>query len=86
MIYSRVVISMIPNETWLSFSLDRILHLRDSISFSFCISVGTTAWQQLIDLYPFLVQCVTATSTEISSSLQDALHQYSVLLQPKLSA
>lgn len=46
------------------------------------ISVGKTAWGQLIELYPYLVDCTTTSSVEVSRSLREALLQYCDLLQP----
>lgn len=44
--------------------------------------VGKTAWNQLIELYPYLVDCTTTSSVEVSRSLREALLQYCDLLQP----
>lgn len=44
--------------------------------------VGKTAWEQLIRLYPYLVDCTTTSSAEVSRSLREALLQYCDLLQP----
>lgn len=46
------------------------------------LSVGKTAWGQLIELYPYLVDCTTTSSVEVSRSLREALLQYCDLLQP----
>lgn len=46
------------------------------------IAVGKTAWNQLIELYPYLVDCTTTSSSEVSRSLREALLQYCDLLQP----
>ena len=54
--------------------------------FFFFILVGKTAWEQLIGLYPYLVDCTTTSSAEVSRSLREALLQYCDLLQPPLSA
>lgn len=48
-------------------------------------SVGkedTTAWEQLIGLYPYLVDCTMTTSSQVSRPLREALLQYCDLLQP----
>lgn len=42
--------------------------------------VDKTAWEQLIDLYPYLVDCTTTSSSEVSRSLREALLQYCDLL------
>ena len=44
--------------------------------------VGKTAWEQLIGLYPYLVDCTTTSSQEVSRSLREALLQYCDLLNP----
>lgn len=44
--------------------------------------VGKVAWEQLINLYPYLVDCTTTSSAEVSRSLREALLQYCDLLQP----
>lgn len=49
-------------------------------------SVGKVAWEHLIGLYPFLVDCTTTSSNEVSRSLREALFQYKDLLQPPQSA
>lgn len=45
-------------------------------------TVGKTAWEQLIRLYPYLVDCTTTSSAEVSRSLREALLQFCDLLQP----
>lgn len=40
------------------------------------------AWEQLIGLFPLLVDCATTTSIEVSRSLREALSQYGDLLRP----
>lgn len=40
------------------------------------------AWEQLIALYPYLVECTTTTSTQVSRPLREALLQFCDLLQP----
>lgn len=40
------------------------------------------AWKQLISLYPYLVECTTTTSTQVSRPLREALLQFTDLLQP----
>ncbi|KAI8042506.1 hypothetical protein M5D96_003819 [Drosophila gunungcola] len=44
-------------------------------------AVNKPAWDQLIGLYPYLVDCTTTTSPEVSRSLREALLQYTDLLQ-----
>lgn len=45
------------------------------------ISVGKTAWEQLINLYPYLVDCTTTSSSEVSKSLREALLPFSDLIK-----
>ncbi|KAJ9583007.1 hypothetical protein L9F63_022623, partial [Diploptera punctata] len=47
--------------------------------------VDKSSWEQLIGLYPYLVDCTTTASTQVSHSLREALLQYSDLLQPPAS-
>lgn len=51
-------------------------------NFSSKTPVGRTAWEQLIGLYQYLVDCTTTNSPEVSRSLREALMQYSDLLLP----
>lgn len=44
--------------------------------------MSPNAWDQLIDLYPHLVECTTTGSLQVSRPLRDALLQYRDLLQP----
>lgn len=44
--------------------------------------VEWTVWEQLIALYPSLVDCTTSTSTQVCCSLREALHEYADLLEP----
>lgn len=55
-------------------------HLSYFLLFSYL--VNKPAWDQLIGLYPYLVDCTTTTSPEVSRSLREALLQYTDLLQP----
>lgn len=57
----------------------------------FCIQsalliVGRTAWDQLISLYQYLVDCTTTASPEVARSLREALMQYTDLLRPPANA
>lgn len=40
------------------------------------------AWKQLIGLYPYLVECTTTSSTQVSRPLREALLQFADLLHP----
>ncbi|XP_034257035.1 protein MON2 homolog [Thrips palmi] len=44
--------------------------------------VDRLSWEQLIGLYPHLVNCTTTASAQVSRSLREALLQYRDLLQP----
>nr|XP_018911594.1 PREDICTED: protein MON2 homolog isoform X1 [Bemisia tabaci] len=48
--------------------------------------VNRSVWDQLISLYPFLVDCMGTSSAQVSDSLRNALLQYHDLLQPPLSS
>ncbi|KAK9890442.1 hypothetical protein WA026_010528 [Henosepilachna vigintioctopunctata] len=41
-----------------------------------------SAWEHLIRLYPYLVECTTTSSMQVSRPLREALLQYCDLLQP----
>nr|XP_022914726.1 protein MON2 homolog isoform X1 [Onthophagus taurus] len=40
------------------------------------------SWEQLINIYPYLVECTTTTSPQVSRPLREALLQFCDLLQP----
>ena len=46
--------------------------------------VDQITWSQVISLYPNLVQATSIYDRSVSSSLQQALHQYKELLQPPI--
>ena len=74
---------MIPNIVWRSFVLKMLFVCKKSSKHVFLIvSVETKIWQQVIDLYPSLVDCTTSTSPQVCKALRDALSQYSDLLAP----
>uniref|UniRef100_A0ABK9MVT4 Protein MON2 homolog n=1 Tax=Glossina morsitans morsitans TaxID=37546 RepID=A0ABK9MVT4_GLOMM len=66
----------------ISFVLKAIATLVISMKKAPASKVNKPAWDQLIGLYPYLVDCTTTTSPEVSRSLQEALLQYTDLLQP----
>ncbi|XP_055644206.1 protein MON2 homolog [Toxorhynchites rutilus septentrionalis] len=70
----------------ISFVLKAVATLVISMKKAPPAKVGTTAWEQLIGLYPYLVECTTTSSAEVSRSLREALLQYCDLLRPPLSA
>ena len=43
-------------------------------------SVDPGVWQQVVKLYPALVQCVTCSSVEVRTALKEALAQFSDLI------
>ncbi|XP_055710710.1 protein MON2 homolog [Phlebotomus papatasi] len=65
----------------ISFVLKAVATLIISMKKASSTKVGKTAWEQLIELYPYLVDCTTTSSSEVSRSLREALLQYSDLLQ-----
>ncbi|GAB0089087.1 Protein MON2 homolog [Sergentomyia squamirostris] len=71
----------------ISFVLKAVATLIISMKKASSTKVGKTAWEQLIELYPYLVDCTTTTSPEVSRSLREALLQYSDLLHvPQITA
>ena len=45
-------------------------------------TVSKKTWNQIIGLYPYLVQFTETTSPQISKAVKDALMEYHELLQP----
>ncbi|XP_063218937.1 protein MON2 homolog [Bacillus rossius redtenbacheri] len=66
----------------ISFVLKAIATLVVSLKKAPKQKVSTATWEQLIGLYPYLVDCTTIASPQVSRSLQEALLQYYDLLQP----
>ncbi|XP_061394820.1 protein MON2 homolog [Musca vetustissima] len=64
----------------ISFVLKAIATLVISMKKAPASKVNKPAWDQLIGLYPYLVDCTTTTSPEVSRSLREALLQYTDLL------
>lgn len=48
----------------------------------FLSSVEEGVWEQLIALYPHLVDCSTSNCAQVSKSLREVLHEYNDLLCP----
>lgn len=46
------------------------------------LAVSQISWQQLIGLYPHLVELTASDSAHIGRSLRDTLRQYADLLRP----
>ncbi|KAK7101826.1 protein MON2 homolog [Littorina saxatilis] len=44
--------------------------------------VEAAVWQQVIQLYPALVECTTSSSPQVTRALKDVLHEYRDLLTP----
>ncbi|XP_044741500.1 protein MON2 homolog isoform X2 [Chrysoperla carnea] len=66
----------------ISFVLKAITTLVGMMKQATSAQVSPNAWDQLIDLYPHLVECTTTSSLQVSRPLRDALLQYRDLLQP----
>nr|CAD7576066.1 unnamed protein product [Timema californicum] len=49
------------------------------------LDLNRSSWEQLISLYPYLVECTTTTSSQVSRSLREALLQYCDLLKSPTS-
>ena len=47
---------------------------------SFIVEDGV--WDQLISLYPHLVDCTTSNCSQVNRSLREVLHEYKDLLRP----
>jgi hypothetical protein len=48
----------------------------------FGVAVEAAVWQQVLQLYPFLVDCTTSSSPQVTRALKDALHEFHDLLTP----
>ncbi|CAG9759422.1 unnamed protein product [Ceutorhynchus assimilis] len=66
----------------ISFVLKALTTLIISMKKSALVKEDNIAWEQLISLYPYLVECTTTTSTQVSRPLREALLQFCDLLQP----
>lgn len=53
----------------------------------FCVSpaVDDNTWAQVIGLYPTLVECITCSSSEVSSALKEALGPFKDFMQPPIA-
>lgn len=67
---------------WLLWLLSETLHL---LFFLFSRSVDGNTWAQVIALYPTLVECITCSSSEVSSALKEALGPFKDFMQPPVS-
>lgn len=70
----------------LIFFICKMYNFLDFINeFKFYFLVERSVWEQLIGLYPCLVECTIATASgQVSRSLREALLQYHDLLKPPL--
>ncbi|KAJ8914767.1 hypothetical protein NQ315_013270 [Exocentrus adspersus] len=66
----------------ISFVLKALTTLIISMKKASAVKEDNKAWEQLISLYPYLVECTTTTSTQVSRPLREALLQFCDLLQP----
>ena len=46
------------------------------------VLVEDGVWDQLISLYPHLVDCTTSNCNQVNRSLREVLHEYKDLLRP----
>lgn len=66
----------------ISFVLKAVTTVIVSMKKSNMIVREAEAWEQLIALYPYLVECTTTSSSQVSRPLREALLQFTDLLQP----
>ncbi|CAG9855474.1 unnamed protein product [Phyllotreta striolata] len=66
----------------ISFVLKALTTLILSMKKATAVKEDNKAWEQLISLYPYLVECTTTSSTQVSKPLREALLQFCDLLQP----
>uniref|UniRef100_A0A8C9ZVA3 Protein MON2 homolog n=1 Tax=Sander lucioperca TaxID=283035 RepID=A0A8C9ZVA3_SANLU len=71
--------------TEIIFVLKAISTLMDSLKKTQPENVDGNTWAQVIALYPTLVECITCSSSEVSSALKEALGPFKDFMQPPLS-
>uniref|UniRef100_A0A8C7MC25 Protein MON2 homolog n=1 Tax=Oncorhynchus kisutch TaxID=8019 RepID=A0A8C7MC25_ONCKI len=71
--------------TEIIFVLKAISTLMDSLKKTQPENVDGTTWAQVIALYPTLVECITCSSSEVSSALKEALGPFKDFMQPPVS-
>ncbi|XP_037539677.1 protein MON2 homolog [Nematolebias whitei] len=71
--------------TEIIFVLKAISTLMDSLKKTHPENVDGNTWAQVIALYPTLVECVTCSSSEVSSALREALGPFKDFMQPPVS-
>ncbi|CAH0562136.1 unnamed protein product [Brassicogethes aeneus] len=69
----------------ISFVLKALTTLIISMKKANTVKDDNKAWEQLISLYPYLVECTTTNSTQVSRPLREALLQFCDLLTPPCS-
>uniref|UniRef100_A0A8C6VTW5 Protein MON2 homolog n=1 Tax=Nothobranchius furzeri TaxID=105023 RepID=A0A8C6VTW5_NOTFU len=71
--------------TEIIFVLKAVSTLMDSLKKTQPENVDGNTWTQVIALYPTLVECVTCSSSEVSSALKEALGPFKDFMQPPVS-
>ncbi|XP_062245338.1 protein MON2 homolog isoform X1 [Platichthys flesus] len=71
--------------TEIIFVLKAISTLMDSLKKTQPENVDGNTWAQVIALYPTLVECITCSSSEVSSALKEALGPFQDFMQPPVS-
>ncbi|KAM7397039.1 hypothetical protein PAMP_020037 [Pampus punctatissimus] len=71
--------------TEIIFVLKAISTLMDSLKKTQPENVDGNTWAQVIALYPTLVECITCSSSEVSSALKEALGPFKDFMQPPIS-
>ncbi|XP_030829471.1 protein MON2 homolog isoform X2 [Strongylocentrotus purpuratus] len=66
--------------TEMSFVLQAVTTLMQSLKKATADNVDQSTWSQVIGLYPFLVDCTTCTSSQVCKALKEALYQFQELL------
>lgn len=63
-------------------TLGKVIILHCGMIINYVTVEDSAAWEQLISLYPYLVECTTTSSTQVSRPLREALLQFCDLLKP----
>ncbi|XP_066580371.1 protein MON2 homolog isoform X1 [Amia ocellicauda] len=71
--------------TEIIFVLKAISTLMDSLKKTQPENVDGNTWAQVIALYPTLVECITCSSSEVSSALKEALGPFKDFMQPPVT-
>ncbi|KAK1169177.1 hypothetical protein AOXY_G10128 [Acipenser oxyrinchus oxyrinchus] len=71
--------------TEIIFVLKAISTLMDSLKKTQPENVDANTWAQVIALYPTLVECITCSSSEVSSALKEALGPFKDFMQPPVT-